>query len=76
MSDTQRTSEERDACPYCGMESCACDFYDDDDELECTWCGGEGIQENDDPLWYGFDRGWIPCECCNGTGLRKHQTVF
>jgi DnaJ-class molecular chaperone len=50
--------------------------YDDDDELQCTWCGGEGIQENDDPLWYGFDKDFIPCQCCNGTGLRKHQTVF
>jgi DnaJ-class molecular chaperone len=47
-----------------------------DDELECTWCGGDGVQENDDPLWYGFDDDWIPCECCNGTGLRKHQTIF
>lgn len=72
----QRTKEERDACSVCGMEACDCDFYDDDDELECTWCGGEGIQDNDDPLWHGFDRDWIPCECCNGTGLRKYQTVF
>jgi DnaJ-class molecular chaperone len=53
------------------------DFDDDyDDELECTWCGGEGWQENDDPLWYGFDVDWIPCQCCAGTGLRKHQTIF
>lgn len=52
------------------------DDYFDDDELECTWCGGEGMQENDDPLWHGFDVDFIPCECCNGTGLRKHQTIF
>lgn len=77
MSDpTQLAKEECDVCFVCGMESCDCDFYDDDDELECTWCGGEGIQDNDDPLWYGFDRDWIPCQCCSGTGLRKHQTVF
>ena len=50
--------------------------YWDDDELECTWCGGDGVQENDDPLWYGFDTDWIPCECCGGTGLRSHQTIF
>lgn len=48
----------------------------DGDELACTWCGGEGIQENDDPLWYGFDVDEVPCECFNGTGLRKHQTIF
>ncbi len=42
--------------------------------LDGTLC--EGIQENDDPLWYGFDKDWIDCECCNGTGLRKYQTVF
>lgn len=51
------------------------DFKDGDD-LECTWCGGEGTQENDDPLWYGFDVDFVPCECCDGTGLRKHQTIF
>lgn len=47
----------------------------DEDELDCTWCGGTGMQENDDPLWYG-DVFEVPCEACNGTGLRKHQTVF
>ena len=51
--------------------------YEDDDDLEtfCTWCGGDGTQENDDPLWYG-DVDYVPCECCNGTGLRKHQVIF
>lgn len=48
----------------------------DDDEWACTHCGGDGMQENDDPLWHGFDKAEIPCECCAGTGLRKHQTVF
>lgn len=51
------------------------EYYDDSDELACTWCGGDGMQENDDPLWHG-DVYEIPCECCSGTGLRKHQTVF
>jgi DnaJ-class molecular chaperone len=76
MNNDSLTKEQRVACDDCGMEVCDCGDYYDDDELECTWCGGEGIQENDDPLWHGFDRDWIPCECCNGTGLRKHQTVF
>jgi len=52
------------------------DDYEDDEEWCCTWCSGEGVQENDDPLWHGFDTDWIPCECCGGTGLRKHQTIF
>jgi len=53
------------------------DFEDEyDDELDCSWCGGEGVQDNDDPLWYGFDCDWIPCRCCGGTGQRKHQTIF
>lgn len=54
------------------------DDYDDEYGMEwaCTRCGGEGIQENDDPLWHGFDTPFIDCEACNGTGERKHQTVF
>jgi DnaJ-class molecular chaperone len=51
--------------------------YEEDKEWACTWCGGDGVQDNDDPLWYGFDTAWwIPCEYCGGTGLRKHQTIF
>ena len=53
---------------------------DDDEEFDpewsCTWCGGDGWMENDDPLWHGFDKDEIPCSACNGTGLRKHQTIF
>jgi DnaJ-class molecular chaperone len=52
------------------------DELDDRDDLECTHCGGSCMQENDDPLWHGFDVVEIPCEACGGTGLRKHQTVF
>jgi hypothetical protein len=48
--------------------------YGDPDELPCTWCGGECIEENPDPLWYDGD--YIQCTACGGTGLRKHQTVF
>ena len=50
------------------------DDYDDEDP-DCTLCAGAGIQENDDPLWHGWVPD-IPCEACDGTGLRKHQTVF
>ena len=46
-----------------------------EDDLDCTWCGGNGYQENDDMLWYG-DVPEVPCEACNGTGKRKHQWLF
>jgi DnaJ-class molecular chaperone len=52
------------------------DYWEYDEELDCTWCGGEGLMANDDPLWYGFDVDEVPCTACKGTGLRKHQTVF
>jgi DnaJ-class molecular chaperone len=51
------------------------DNYADPDDLDCTFCGGDGLQENDDPLWYGSAHE-VPCVACNGTGLRKHQTIF
>ncbi len=54
------------------------DTYDDDeydDELDCTWCCGTGMQENDDLLWYGAVPE-VPCEACNGTGKRKNQWLF
>ena len=52
------------------------DDYDEmDDDLECTWCGGSGMQENDDPLWYGSVYE-VPCTACNGTGKREHQWLF
>ena len=47
-----------------------------EDEWPCTWCGGEGTEDNDNPLWYGFDVEWIPCRACSGTGLRSKQTIF
>lgn len=52
------------------------EYYESDDDLPCTRCGGEGYQENDDPMWHGFDVDEIPCSCCNGTGMRIHQTIF
>jgi hypothetical protein len=62
-------------CFYCGYADCRCNDEIDDD-APCSWCGGEGFQENDDPLWYGFDVDCIPCQCCDGTGLRSHQTIW
>lgn len=54
-------------------EPCYSEEYEDED-LDCTWCGGEGMEENPDPLWYDGD--YIPCTACAGTGKRSHQTVF
>lgn len=51
------------------------DEYEGEPEPLCTWCAGDGMMENDDPLWYGHDHD-VPCSACGGTGLRKHQTVF
>ena len=49
----------------------------DDDDYDCTRCGGEGFSQVDDPLWDDCDEyGYGPCNACNGTGLRSHQTVF
>ena len=62
--------------PICGMETDDEGYYGDD-ELDCTHCGGEGFKEVDDPLWDDCDEfGYGPCRSCNGTGLRKNQTVF
>ena len=54
------------------------DLGDDDDfneEWYCTWCMGDGLEENDDPIERGPGE-FLPCGACNGTGLRKHQTIF
>lgn len=53
------------------------DDWNDDDDLGCTRCGGEGFCEVDDPLWDECDQfGWGPCNACRGTGERRHQWVF
>ena len=53
------------------------DEWDDDEDLGCTHCGGEGYAEVDDPLWDDCDEfGWGPCSSCRGTGQRRHQWVF
>lgn len=57
------------------------DDFDPDDDPGCSWCLGEGVQEDcDDPLGCAgphesFGHG-CPCRSCNGTGLRSQQTVF
>lgn len=46
----------------------------DDPDLECTYCGGEGITEGKDPGW---DEGeLITCPNCLGSGLRKDMTFW
>lgn len=49
------------------------DEYEED--WECTFCGGDGSMENDDPVFYGHNRD-VPCSACGGTGKREHQTIF
>lgn len=50
---------------------------DYDDEWACTWCGGDGYTDDLNPLEDNCDEhGYGPCPCCNGTGERKHQTIF
>jgi DnaJ-class molecular chaperone len=64
--------DERCACGYELNCQCDDDFMDD---LDCTHCGGEGEQENDDPLRYG-DVWMVPCVACRGTGNRRDQWLF
>lgn len=63
-------------CHECQRPVTSCECFEDDDDLECTMCGGEGIQDNDDPLWHGFDRDWVNCCACGGSGKRNHQSIF
>lgn len=48
------------------------DYYDEDDEYEpCTWCGGDGFAECDDPIQCttpGCDEAYCQCRGCNGRG--------
>lgn len=50
------------------------DYLGEDDY--CSWCGGDGWVENDDPLWHGFDEDVITCPACHGSGLLRDQTLF
>lgn len=51
------------------------DEEDYDDDWACSFCGGSGDMENDDPVFYGHNRD-VACSACGGTGERKHQTIF
>ena len=51
------------------------DDIEDDENWACTFCGGDGTMENDDPVFYGHNRD-VSCSACGGTGERKHQTIF
>lgn len=51
------------------------DDPENDDEWFCTYCGGDGVMDNDDPVFYGHDDP-LPCSACDGTGLRERQTIF
>lgn len=55
-------------------EKCWDDHPEWPDDNDCTYCGGEGWQESDDPLWDGADE--VPCRACGGSGERRHQSVF
>jgi hypothetical protein len=52
-------------------------YLDDDDrELECTHCGGEGTcEDGSDPLVTCPEEPH-PCHACNGSGLRRDQRIW
>ena len=58
------------------------DYPDDDewdpDEDDCTWCGGDGYTECDDPIQCcaRHVNGLCPCIPCNGSGQRSQQWIW
>lgn len=43
----------------------------DDERISCTWCGGEGVAECDDPIQCcdsDCDGEIGPCKSCDGRG--------
>lgn len=55
------------------------DLDEYDDEVDCTWCAGEGTAECLDPLGCTMPHpfgGECICTACRGTGQRSEQTVF
>ena len=50
----------------------------DDDEADCSWCGGDCYTECDDPIQCTrrHVEGLCPCGACAGTGLASHQTIW
>jgi DnaJ-class molecular chaperone len=53
------------------------DDYENDHDHPCSKCDGEKFVEADgfdEVMRYGSDL--YRCPACNGTGLRKDQTIF
>jgi hypothetical protein len=51
-------------------------WVDDNDELECMHCGGDGIcMDGADPLGNCPDEAHR-CHACGGSGNRKDQVIF
>ena len=63
-------------CSDCGYDefNCRCD---EDDDFDCTICGGEGSFFGSELP--GYDPGWhlpdkvYPCPSCQGSGNRRDQ---
>lgn len=57
------------------------DRYYDDWEWEdgdCSWCGGDGMTECDDPIqcMNVHSGGYCECSACNGSGLASEQWIW
>lgn len=52
-------------------------FYNDDDDGDCAFCGGDGWIDgyDDDPLWF-LPGETTRCASCNGSGRAKDQTIW
>ena len=56
--------------------------WDDDPDPDCSYCGGDGYTECDDPIQCcsrHLDNSWDQmCECkaCGGSGLAKDQVIW
>ena len=53
--------------------------WDEDEQLECIHCGGDGWVENvaAESGKYGWDtEGPGRCPCCGGSGKREDQTYW
>lgn len=60
---------ERDAEPW----------HEYDEEPDCTWCGGEGYDDCDDPIQCFRKHtpgGLCPCGACGGSGRGKDQVIW
>lgn len=52
---------------------------DDDEDADCSMCGGRGWDECDDEIQCTAMHnchGECPCVACGGSGLAKDQTIF